>query len=259
MNLRSGSLLLLLILAMTTSLPADDFLPGKFVSPEGKSLPYRLLFPLGYDESKPKTYPLVLFLHGSGERGDDNQAQLKNVVAHFETRENRARFRCFVLAPQCPNGQKWVDTDWGAEFNPRPMNPSDAMTLALGCLDAVAGHYHVDPTRLYVCGISMGGYGVWDCLTRYPERFAAGVAVCGGGDPATVTAAAAKVPVWAFHSADDPNVHVTKSRRMIEAWKAQGGQPRYTEYNGLGHVSWEKAFGEPGLMPWLFAQHLGQP
>jgi lysophospholipase L1-like esterase len=133
------------------------------------------------------------------------------------------------------------------------------MQLALEALDTVCKEFSVDSTRLYVTGLSMGGYATWDCVTRFPNRFAAGAPICGGGDEKTVTAAAAKVPVWAFHSDDDAVVKVIRTRNMIKAMRAAGGQPKYFEYFGLNHASWNKAYGEPEFLPWMFAQRLGQP
>jgi lysophospholipase L1-like esterase len=116
----------------------------------------------------------------------------------------------------------------------------------------------VDTDRLYVTGISMGGYGTWDLITRFPDRFAAAVPICGGGDPAKA-AAIAKVPVWAIHGEADPLVKVEQTRRMIAAIKAAGGQPLYSEYPTVGHDSWTPGYQEPELLPWMFAQRRGQP
>ena len=132
------------------------------------------------------------------------------------------------------------------------------MQLVLDLLDTLPKTTPVDPDRVYVTGLSMGGYGTWDLITRFPQRFAAGVPVCGGGDE-TVAAHAAKVPVWAFHSDDDTVVKVSRTRNMLAAIRAAGGQPKYFEYFGLGHGSWGRAYSEPELLPWMFAQRRGQP
>jgi predicted peptidase len=257
LRLPLNSLLLVLLLTFAQNLRADDFLTKTYTGPDGRTMPYRLLVPENYDAKK--KYPVVLFFHGAGERGDNNVAQLYHGVMVFDTPENRGKFPCFVIAPQCPNRAQWVDMIWGAQSGIRPALPSASMQLALKCLDQVTAEYGTDPTRIYVAGLSMGGYAVWDCITRFPERFAAGVAVCGGGDEATVTNAVAQVPVWAFHSADDPIVPVVRTRHMIDAMKKAGGHPHYTEYQGLGHGSWDKAYSEPNLLPWLFSQRLGVP
>jgi predicted peptidase len=134
-----------------------------------------------------------------------------------------------------------------------PKDPSEPLRLALETIDALQKEFPIDAKRLYVTGLSMGGYATWDALCRYPAKFAAGVPICGGGDESKV-ALMAKVPVWAFHSEDDNVVKVIRTRNMIEAMKKAGGDPKYNEYKGLGHGSWGKAYAEPDLLPWLFAQ-----
>ena len=222
----------------------------------GQTLPYRLLIPEPYDAAR--QYPLVVFFHGAGERGSDNRAQLVHGTSLFLKPESRERFPCFVVAPQCPNNQQWVDMPWGTDSGTRPDQPSASMRMALEIVAALPRQFSIDTNRLYVTGLSMGGYATWDCLTRLPNRFAAGVPICGGGDEKTVTTAVAQVPVWAFHSADDGAVKVGRTRRMIAAMRQAGGQPKYFEYTGLGHFSWGKAYAEPELLPWLFSQKLGQ-
>ena len=249
--------LLLWSAAAIRAAETGDYAPRVFTNAAGKTLPYRLLTPANYDAAK--KYPLVLFFHGAGERGTDNKAQLLHGASLFTKPESRAQFPCFVLAPQCPNGQQWVDMPWGTDSGTRPPRPSAAMQLALDALDAVQKEFSIDKDRLYVSGLSMGGYATWDCMTRFPDRFAAGVPICGGGDEKTVAPAVAKAPVWAFHSADDNVVKAKRTRNMIAAMRAAGGSPKYFEYFGLGHGSWGKAYGEPELLPWLFAQRLGQP
>jgi predicted peptidase len=229
-----------------------------FTNVAGQTLPYRLLQP----ESSSGSYPLVLFFHGAGERGVDNQKQLIHGTSLYLQPENRLAYPCFVLTPQCPEGQQWVDMPWGAESGERPPQPSVAMNLALQILNRVIHDYPVDTNRIYVTGLSMGGFAAWDCITRFPQRFAAAVPICGGGDEKTVTPEVAQVPVWAFHSDDDTTVKVWRTRRMIEAMRQAGGQPKYMEYTGLGHNSWDKAYGEPDLLPWIFSQrrdNMSQP
>ena len=196
---------------------AVDYTPRTFEEAGGKSLPYELLIPPGYD--KTKTYPLIIFFHGAGERGTDNKIQLAHVAPVFAAADFQVAHPCFVIAAQCPPDQQWVDMPWGAPSGVRPAQPSQAMQLALKILDQVTTEFSVDRNRIYATGLSMGGYAVWDCVTRFPDRFAAGVACCGGGDETTVTAAVAKAPMWAFHSADDNVVPVVRSQHMIAAMK----------------------------------------
>jgi len=228
----------------------DDFEPGAFEH-QGRKLLYRLLKPQDYDPQQ--QYPLVLFLHGAGERGDDNQAQLKHVVRVFVTPENRRKYPCFVLAPQCPRGEKWAAVKWGAPQHTLSSQPAPAMDLTLRLIDQLLEKYSIDRDRLYVMGLSMGGYGTWDVIARRPDLFAAAVPMCGGGDEKTAPRIAG-LPIWNFHGAEDRVVPAARSRRMIAALKAAGGNPRYTEYPGCGHNCWDRAIAEPELLPWLFSQ-----
>jgi predicted peptidase len=258
MNPRSMfSLWFLFLLAVTFNLKADDWIQKVFTNSDGKTMPYRLLLPKDYASTK--KYPVVIFFHGSGERGTNNTAQTGPGVGIFLTPGNRAKHPCFIVAPQCsPNGW-WVDSSPDPATGKRRTQPNGDMQLALKCLDEVMGAYSTDAMRVYATGLSMGGFGAWDCITRFPERFAAGVPICGGGDPASVDAAVARVPVWIFHSADDDHVPVQGDRNMVAAMKKAGGNPHYTEFEKLGHSCWDKAYSEPKLMPWLFAQSLGMP
>ncbi len=235
---------------------ALDFEPRVFTNPAGAKLPYRWLAPASLEAGR--KYPVVLFLHGAGERGNNNSAQLTHGTKLYLEPANRTKFPCFVVAPQCPAGKQWVDMPWGGDKGTQPPQPSEPMKLAIELLDSLPKSLPVDLDRIYVTGLSMGGYGTWDLITRFPERFAAAVPVCGGGD-AQVAARAAKVPVWAFHSDDDGVVKVIRTRNMLAAMRKAGGQPKYFEYFGLGHGSWGRAYSEPELLPWMFTQRRGQP
>jgi predicted peptidase len=127
------------------------------------------------------------------------------------------------------------------------------MKLLLGLIDSLEKTLPIDKSRIYVTGLSMGGYGTWDLISRRPERFAAAVPVCGGGDEGQA-ANAAKVPVWAFHGGKDGVVIPERSRNMVEALKTAGATPKYTEYPEVGHDSWNKAYADPEMMKWLFSQ-----
>jgi predicted peptidase len=247
-------ILLLSLPTLLGNMRGADFTPKIYTDATGKTIPYELLVPPGYDKSQ--KYPLILFFHGAGERGADNLIQLRFVAKDCATAEFQAAHPCFVVAPQCPTDEQWVDMPWGAPSGVRPAQPSPAMQLALGALAEVTSEFNIDRNRIYATGLSMGGYAVWDCVTRFPDRFAAGVACCGGGDENTITAAVARVPVWAFHSDNDPIVPVVRSRNMIAAMKKMGGNPHYTEYQGLGHLIGPKTYSEPDLYPWLFQQAL---
>lgn len=253
-RMKSLAILFSLVLASIVSLRADDFEPRTYTASDGQSLSYRLLAPKDYD-AKLK-YPVVLFLHGAGERGADNQAQLRHCVPLFAKPEVREKYACFVVVPQCPTEQKWADVDWSANTIAQPAKASPSMLLAMGALDALQKEFSIDSDRLYISGISMGGYGTWDAITRWPEKFAAAVPICGGGDKAAA-ARAVSVPLWAFHGDADKAVNVVRSREMIAALKQAGGKPLYSEYPGVSHDSWTAAYQEPELLPWLFAQKRG--
>jgi predicted peptidase len=215
---------------------------------DDKTLPYRLLKPDNYDPKE--KYALVLFLHGAGECGTDNKAQLKNSVVEFTKDENRKNYPCFLAVPQCPSR----NVGWSDFRSKTPgKQPSDAARLALEIVGALQKEFSIDPKRLYITGLSMGGYGTWDIITRNPDLFGAAVPVCGGGDPAQAEKIA-KIPIWAFHGGKDPVVKPERSREMVEALKKAGGEPKYTEYPDVGHNSWVKAYQDADMMAWLFAQ-----
>jgi len=225
----------------------QKFVEKSHTNARGEKMPYLLFVPEGYD--KTKQYPLVLWLHGGGTRGND----LKLLLAHgnehgigFLARaDNQARYPSFILAPQCPTNKFWGDS--------QSAQPTAEMRMALEILDKVREDYSVDSRRLYVMGMSLGGYGTWDIITRQPATFAAAVPICGGGNTSKASLIA-KTPIWAFHGDEDEMVNVSESQRMIAALKKAGGQPRYTEYKGVGHNSWVRAFKEPDFLSWIFAQ-----
>jgi predicted peptidase len=219
---------------------------------DGAKLNYRLLKPADYD-AKHK-YPLVLFLHGAGERGSGNDVQLVHGGRNFVDEAMRKRHPAFVVAPQCPTDKKWVEVPWDAKSHSAPEDPGPTMKLVFGLLDALQKEFSVDDGRIYGMGLSMGGYGTWDILQRRPELLAAAVPICGGGDPARA-AAFKSTPVWVFHGDADPAVPVSRSRDMIEALKVAGGRPIYTEYEGVQHDSWTQTFNNRLVWDWLFAQH----
>ncbi|HET6250126.1 MAG TPA: dienelactone hydrolase family protein, partial [Tepidisphaeraceae bacterium] len=193
------------------------------------------------------------FYHGAGERGDDNKSQWKNGVEVFQKPENREKYACFVVAPQCPKDKQWVNVPWGDNSETQPAEPSEQMKLSLEILESLRKDYSVDGNRIYVMGLSMGGFATWDVITRKPKLFAAAVPICGGGDE-KMAAKIKDLPIWAFHGGADPVVKTIRSRNMIAAIKEAGGNPKYTEYPGVGHASWEPAFRDPELLKWLFEQ-----
>lgn len=215
------------------------------------SLPYRLLKPPGVSEQK--KYPLIIFFHGAGERGRDNEAQLKHVMPLFLEPKNRDQFPCFVVAPQCPEKLWWAEYNGrGTDLKQRDQ-PARPMKLFMELFDRLVSELPVDTTRIYVIGLSMGGYGTWDLISRFPNRFAAAVPICGAGDTRSAPRIR-HIPIWAFHGALDKVVVPAQSRVMIKALQQSGGLPGYTEYPDVEHNSWDFAVKEPFLLKWLFAQ-----
>jgi len=235
----------------------DRYTQQAFVDASGNSHRYRLLFPAGYEDSGDKKYPLVLFLHGAGERGDDNAAQLKHGAAEFARPDRQAQYPCFVLFPQVPNEQKWVDADWSqsAGKGTFPDSPSPAYAAALGAVKSWVDSGRVDPARVYVTGLSMGGYGTWYAAAASQDVFAAAVPICGGGDPGWAKRYHG-IPIWTFHGTEDKAVPVVRSREMIEALAAVNHEPKaiYTEYEGGGHDVWTETYRRDDLFRWLFSQ-----
>jgi predicted peptidase len=236
------------------SRPVDPVLLGKFEARQfrdgaGRSLNYRLFRPAGYDART--NYPLVLFLHGAAGLGEDNARQFNggNEVPPLAliADEAQARFPCFVLVPQCPRTGSWSGLN---------DQPSDTVLLTMSVLDALKREFRIDPRRVYLIGVSMGGRGAWEVATQFPKVFAAVIPICAAGDPTNLSRIT-KLPIWCFHGAADPTVSVDYARKMIAALRRAGGNPKYTEYPGVGHDSYRNAFKEPELLPWLFLQKRG--
>lgn len=216
-----------------------------------QALPYRLLKP---ENAEPgKTYPLVLFLHGAGERGTDNNKQIVYFAREFTKPENRQKYPCFVLCPQCPAECRWVEVDWNLPSHTMPEKPSEPLNLAFELVDKLAAELPVDKSRIYVTGLSMGGYGTWDAIQRRPEFFAAAIPICGGGDAAEAPKLK-NLPIWAFHGDKDTSVKPSRTTDMIEAIRKAGGTPKMTIYPGVNHNSWDATYANPEVWAWLFAQ-----
>ena len=219
------------------------------------TLPYRLLKPV--NPQAKKTFPLVIFLHGAGERGNDNEVHINYIKELFLDPDNRSRHACYVIAPQCPQKMMWATHSRQANRLVMKEKPATPMQLLIELIGKIEKEFPIDRSRIYVTGLSMGGYGTWDLIARFPNRFAAAVPVCGGGD--TNTAEAIKhIPLWAFHGALDGVVPPNQSRVMIRSIQDAGGKPGYTEYPDVEHDSWVYAYREPHLLPWLFDQELGK-
>jgi predicted peptidase len=196
---------------------------------------YLLFLPEGYGQ-KNQRWPLILFLHGAGERGSD----LELVKKHGPPKivEQRKDFPFIVVSPQCPGSSWWTDE----------------IEVLTSLLDDVTGRYQVDATRIYLTGLSMGGYGTWSLAAAHPERFAAIAPICGGGKR-FMAGSLKNVPVWAFHGAKDNLVPVKESEEMVQAIKAAGGDAKLTVYPDAGHDSWTATYNNQELYDWFLQHH----
>lgn len=220
------------------------------------TMPYRLFVPLDYDADK--KYPLLLFLHGAGERGDDNTAQLtKSVFDTWLSDSTAPLAQAIVIFPQCPNDRQWVDTPWEkGSYSVDEVEESRQMEMVLDILYDIIDEYSVDEDRVYVSGLSMGGFGTWDLLMRHSDIFAAAIPFCGGADPSRAELLA-DIPIWTFHGDADGDVPVAGTREIYNAIIAAGGEKiEYTEYEGYGHNVWSTGAAEPGIIEWLLSQRL---
>ncbi len=197
---------------------------------------YLLYLPPDYDAQP--SWPLLIFLHGAGERGDD----LERLKVHGPPRlvaEGRD-FPFIVVSPQCPTG-KW----WNSE-------------TIVALLDEIVEKYHVDESRVYLTGLSMGGFGTWRVACDYPERFAAIAPICGGGDPIVARRALRQMPIWVFHGAKDPTVPLQRSQEMVDALKRVGADVKFTVYPEAQHDSWTETYNNSELYTWLLS-HRKEP
>lgn len=232
------------------------------VSLHGATYHYQVFVPENWTSHQ--KWPIVLFLHGAGERGSDGLLETDVGLGHA-IRQNRSRFPVVVVMPQCLKDHWWIEPQMEE--------------MALASLAAATKEFKADVKRTYLTGLSMGGFGSWDLASRYPGKFAAVVPICGGivlpehlmqtnpelakyaypDDPKSYAEVAQKIgktPVWIFHGGADDVVSPENSRKLDEALKAAGGDVRYTEYPGVGHNSWDKAYAEPELMTWLLSKYL---
>ena len=201
-----------------------------------------------------KKYPLIIFFHGAGERGNDNKSQLAHGIiplAQYADDNDLA----FLIAPQCPSNQMWVDIPWTTENMVQPQKVSATMMLAIDLLQTTIENYPIDLGRIYVSGISMGGFGVWDIILRLKDTFAAALPICGGGD-ARKAENIKSLPIWTFHGDKDSVVNTTLTRDMVAALKQIGSKVKYTEYPDIDHNSWSQTYENQEVLNWLFSQKL---
>jgi len=253
------SLSLGLLFLFSTNMVSQDVsaYQKKVYKKNGQTMPYRILLPRDYDPSV--KYPLLLFLHGSGERGNDNEAQLVHGSGLFLKDETRDHFRAIVVFPQCAAGSSWAKLDTEGDFPNREFifykdsEPTNDMVLLEGLLKHLKKNYKLDKNRIYVGGLSMGGMGTFELVRRNPRVFAAAFPICGGANP-EISKKLRKPVWWVFHGKSDKVVPEKYSAQMVEAMKSKGINIKYSVYEGVGHNSWDNAFAEPELLSWLFSK-----
>ncbi|MBO4645824.1 MAG: dienelactone hydrolase family protein [Bacteroidales bacterium] len=244
----------LMLLFCPVSKGQDDSLlfRGDTLLVQGDTLPYLLY---NFDTSDDKVeLPLVIFLHGAGERGDDNQLQLRHCVRYFMQDTIRDKFNFRMLIPQCGSAYRWAETDWTLPSHTMEATPSHPMSALMYLIDSLIATHRVDTCRIYAVGISMGGFGVWDLMQRRPNLLAAAVPICGGGDP-SFAMQLTSVPIRIFHGKRDRLVMPSRSVQMYEAIRSCGGEQVSLElFDDLGHACWNRPFEQCGIIGWLFSQ-----
>jgi len=220
------------------------------------TLRYRILYPENYRAGK--SYPLIVFLHGSGERGNDNELQLKHGGKLFAREDIRNNHAAIVIFPQCPKDSAWSRfkrgqkiNEWIYDANPTATTPA---LLVKKLMDSLILNGVAQRNKIYIGGLSLGGMGTYDMLARYPGYFAAAFPICGATDVNAFLTKAAPVPMWIFHGADDVVVPPTFNRELYKGLMEKGARKvKYTEYPGVNHNSWDNAFAEPELLSWLMS------
>lgn len=221
------------------------------------TLRYRILYPHNFSEKK--EYPLVIVLHGAGERGRDNEAQLLHGSSLFINDSIRKDFPAVVIFPQVEPGDYWAQVDVERDSIPYKFNfnydaaPTKAMRLLMSFSEELAAEKYIDTSRIYVGGLSMGGMGTFEIIYRKPEFFVAAFAICGGANPAVVQSYPEGFNIWIFHGEKDEVVPAEFSKMMAREINSSGGNAKLSLYPDKSHNSWESAFSEPHLLPWLFS------
>ena len=253
---------LLLASGLSSSPPGQGTFQQRTLALGPDAYRYQVFLPVGWQPQK--SWPVVLFLHGNGERGDDGWRQTLVGIGPA-IRRNPERIPAIVVLPQCRRGMWWTHTRMAR--------------LALAALEAAVRDFGGDSTRIFLTGISMGGYGTWSLAAKHPGKFAALAPICGGVVPPagvkvpedhppvefspdpyrSMAVRIGQTPVWIFHGTDDPRVPVSESRRMAGALRALGKPVRFSEYAGVGHDSWDRAYDEPDFFPWLLSHRSVRP
>lgn len=264
------TLLTVLLLSLPMHIYADTvnvqevFEKKVYVTQDGYSLNYRLYLPEDYSEDK--EYPLILFFHGAGEKGNENELQLRLGVAKMFSCSSGKVEQCIVVAPQCPlltpDTAKWVDVpNWvdGCTYSTDAIPESKPMKAVVELLGVIKNDYSTDESRWYVTGLSMGGFATWDIIVRHPDLWAAAIPVCGGADYRKAELIK-DMPIWTFHGTADPTVPYRGTETMVNALKAAGSTTvRYDAMQNYGHNIWGAVYSLPTLYTWLFSKVKAEP
>ncbi|MCD8165023.1 MAG: prolyl oligopeptidase family serine peptidase [Bacteroides sp.] len=252
----AGFALLLLTIPVQAQ---EQYLHKEHFSQAGDTLKYRLLEP--ENRTTGIRYPLVIFLHGMGERGSDNEAQLINGGNMFLNPKVRDEYPAYILFPQCPVTSTWSITrrpeNEATENTGRfPLSPeiTTPMQSLIELIEGFIAQGNIDTSRIYVMGLSMGGMGTFDLICRRPDLFAAAVPICGGINPQRIATLNPDVKLSIYHGDKDDVVSVDFSREVYRALKAIGKELRYIEFPGCGHNAWDPTLNDPELLKWMFSQ-----
>ncbi len=223
-----------------------------FEGKNGLSLPYRIYVPEGNIK---KEQPLLIFLHGAGECGNDNTTHISiHNELLIKVINDKEMSEAYIIAPQCPKEMKWVDVLWDkGNYKLCDTPQSKPMQTVTELMELICGKYNIDKKRIYVSGLSMGGFGTWDLIMRYPDIFAAAVPICGGADPREAERIK-HIPIRTFHGAFDPVVPAEGTIKMVEELKRHGAEIQYTELPQEDHNCWRYAYAETDTVEWLFAR-----
>lgn len=260
MEIKKLGVSLVVFLFFAQPLDAQDlcaFEKRTYTSATGQILPYRILYPESYN--KEKKYPVILFLHGAGERGNDNEKQLTHGAKLFLSEENRTNYQAIVIFPQCA-----AESYWSSVIIDRTKSPyafdfdytraeTEPLKNAIALVKKIVVEESVDKKRIYITGLSMGGMGTFEAVFRYPKIFAAAAPICGGGDTTQYDKRVRKIPFSIYHGDSDVVVGVNESRQMVEKLKSLKAKVVYKEYPGVNHNSWDNAFAEPDYLSWIFS------
>lgn len=235
-----------------------EYLKKVFTDKSGHSLPYRLLPPVLTDPNA--SYPLIVFLHGSGERGIENERQLIHGGKLFADSLRRIQYPAYILFPQCPTEMTWSSVNIDTSRYPLILSynyqsaPEWPMTATIELIEYISKNYKIDKSRIYLSGLSLGGMAVFEFVYRYPKLFAAALPICGGGNAKQYDKRVRSVPFRIYHGDADKAVDVEESRQMVKRLKQLRCKVDYIEYPGVGHNSWNNAFADSEFLNWMFKQ-----